>query len=59
MDPFITSFNKATRMPKRFSQAFLSVFNTARHIHNQPKTKQMPPRGVTGPKNVSQSAPNK
>lgn len=46
-------------MPKDFNHAFLSDFNMARHKHNQPKTKQMPPSGVIGPKNVSQSAPNK
>ena len=46
-------------MPYLQLQVYFSFFNKGRHRLNQPNMKHIPPIGVTGPKNFSQSAPHK
>lgn len=50
---------KASLVPYDLSYLFLSLFNIESPRQIQPIMKQIPPIGVTGPKNFNQSIPIK
>jgi hypothetical protein len=54
-----TNSERTSHMPKKENAQAFSFFNTLKEMKSQPKMKQIPPSGVTGPRTFNQSAPNK